>query len=178
MHFCCQAWNLNKVRLLREEWGQHYCVRERNVFQNCGKIWGCFSVATAAVKYLKKFLRFTSLKLISRYVYCFFFPVFSEKIKFQKCVYRAAFLTPKTPQMCTYGSIWTQKHRPKCVYIYGSILTPKKSKMWYMAPFCTQKLRFFLPAAGCVKMCIYGTILPPPKTQIFLAYGGLCKKCV
>jgi hypothetical protein len=31
--------------------------------------------------------------------YCFFsFFFFSEKIKFQKCVYMAAFLTPKTPQ--------------------------------------------------------------------------------
>jgi len=102
--------------------------------------------------------------------YCFFFIVFSEKIKFQKCVYMAAFYPKKKPKFvfCPDGLC------QKCVYL---------------AAFCPkQNPGFFPPAAGCVnnvyiwqhlakkknrlrqavwKMCIYGTILPKTETNLF-----------
>ena len=64
--------------------------------------------------------------------YCFFFIVFSEKIKFQKCVYMAAFYPKKKPKFvfCPDGLC------QKCVYL---------------AAFCPkQNPGFFPPAAGCV----------------------------
>jgi hypothetical protein len=91
----------------------------------------------------------------------------------------AAFSPEKTPKMCTYGSILTQK-KPKCVYM-AAFLPPKKIQNVYIwHHFDHQKPRIFSPAAGCVKnvYVIYGTILTQKKNKIFFVCGRLCKKCV
>jgi len=66
-------------------------------------------------------------------LYCFFFFVFSEKIKFQKCVYMAAFWPKKKPKMCIYGSILIPKTDTNMYMLQH--FDQKKTKCVYIAAF-------------------------------------------